>query len=263
VPPSLRCAATLEAHLRKCGYGDEHLAKPFTFADVTVPIVAFAGKPWDSWSACIAVVEANGDSRAAAAKVHPLGAPTVFACRREGVDWWAQGPTAPEKSKFIAWDLLGQTLEQYKAELRPARIYAAKLRKPGSAAKQLWFFDVGLMPTIERSRGESLCRLIERVIGNLRNSLGSQLNTRQSQENLYRTIFWLLAAKVLHDKAVPNFVRINLNDVDEVFDRIGKHHGDTDRYPPFGKSGRPSIDEAADRIAACGSLADVSSRGCI
>jgi hypothetical protein len=161
----------MESHLRRCGYSDEHLAKPFTFDKVTVPIAAFAGKPWDSWSACIAVVEANGDSRAAAAKVHPLGAPTVFACHHEGVDWWKQGPDGPTDEKRIAWETLGSTIEQYKADLRPDRIYAAKLRKPDAGAQQLWFFDVGLMPAVERRRGEALCRLVESVVRDLRNSL--------------------------------------------------------------------------------------------
>lgn len=249
----------MEALLRKCGYGDEQLAKSFKFDNVTVPIAAFAGKPWDSWSACIAVVDANGNSRTAAAKVHPLGAPTVFACHNEGVDWWAQGPTGPSKSRWISWDVIDQVIDQHKAELRPDRIYAAKLRKPDATARQLWFFDVGLMPMVERQRGETLCQLVERVVGGLRRALRSQLNTRQAQEDLYRTVFWLLAAKVLHDKGVPNFVRIDLKSADEVFDRVGRHHGDTDRYPPFGSVGRSAIDEAASQIVACGSLADVSS----
>jgi hypothetical protein len=255
----VRTSAAMETILRKCGYGDEHLAKQFRFDDVTVPIVAFAGKPWDSWSACIAVVDGNGDSKAAAAKVQPLGAPTAFVCHQLGVDWWAQGPNGPKEKRSIAWDQLERTIEKNKSELRPDRIYAAKLRKPGIDTKQLWFFDIGLMPAVEQRRGETLCRLVEQVIEDLRKSLGSQLNSRQAQENLYRTVFWLLAAKVLSDKGVPNFVRINLNDVDEVFDRIGKYHGETDRYPPFGKAGRRAIDVAANRIACCGSLADVSS----
>lgn len=254
-----RSSAAFEKYLRKCGYGDEQLATQFTFDNVTVPIVAFAGKPWDSWSACIAVVDAEGDSRAAAARVHPLGAPTVFACDQSGVDWWKQGPSGPTTSRQIAWDVLGETISQFKADLRPDRIYGAKLRKADAQGAQLWFFDAGLMPAVEQHRGEALCRLIEGVTAKLRRSLGLQLNSRQAQEDLYRTVFWLLAAKILHDKNVPNFINIDLTDVEEVFDRIGKHHGETDRFPPFGEPGRPAIDEAAIQIAKCGSLADVSS----
>jgi len=115
------------------------------------------------------------------------------------------------------------------------------------------------MPAVERKRGETLARLIKDVITDLRLALGPKLNSRQTQEDVYRTVFWLLAAKVLHDKNVPYFIRIDLKNVDEVFDRIGTHHGERGRFPPFDKAGRPAIDAAAVRIATCGSLADVSS----
>ncbi|MCH7704255.1 MAG: SAM-dependent DNA methyltransferase, partial [Planctomycetes bacterium] len=233
---------------------------PFKFDDVTVPVVAFAGKPWDSWSACIAVVDKDDDSRASAARVHTLGAPTVFVCHDSGADWWAMGPNGPkDKPRFLQWSTLGAVLRQEKDTLHPSRIYASKLRKPGSLGGQLWFFDAGLMPAVEKNRGETLTRLVEEAINGLRDRLGTRLKSRQAQENVYRTVFWLLAAKILHDKGVPNFIRIDLSDVEEVFDRIGRHHGETDRYPPFGKSGRSAIDAAAKRIASCGSLADVSS----
>ncbi len=257
--PASRTASALEPYLRSCGYVKEQLAIPFQFDNVTVPIAAFACKPWDSWTACIAIVDANGDSKEAAAKVHPLGAPSVFACHADGVDWWAQGLSGPTTSRRIRWQEIGPAFKAHKSELSPSRIYSAKLHKSDAKASQLWFFDAGLMPAVERNRGKTLVRLIEQVIGDLHGALGSQLNSRQAQEDVYRTVFWLLAAKVLHDKKVPNFIKIDLRNVKEVFERIGRHHGERGRFPPFGKAGRPAIDAAAVRIATCGSLADVSS----
>jgi hypothetical protein len=258
--PTPQSATDLVPHLRRCDYGDDRLAIPFKFDKVTVPVVGFAGKPWDSWSACIAAVDVDGDSRASAARVSTLGVPTVFACHGRGVDWWAMGPSGPKgEPRSIAWSELGTALDRERESLLPSRIYASKLRKPGSPGRQLWFFDAGLMPAVERKRGEALTRLVEDAITGLRDELGARLNSRQAQEDVYRTVFWLLAAKILHDKSVPNFVRIDLTNVDEVFERIGRHHGETDRYPPFGKSGRPAIEAAAKRISTCGSLADVSS----
>jgi hypothetical protein len=259
LPPTAPTAASLRPHLLRCGYGADQLA-PFEFDDVTVPVVGFAGKPWDSWSACVAAVDMDGDSRTSAARVSMLGAPTVFVCHAEGVDWWAMGPSGPKgEPRSHAWSEIGAVMYQERESLLPSRIYASKLRKPGSPGEQLWFFDAGLMPAVEKKRGETLTRLVEDVINGLRNELGARLNERQAQEDVYRTVFWLLAAKILHDKRVPRFKQISLTDVDEVFDRIGKHHGETGRFPPFGKSGRPAIDAAAERIATCGSLADVSS----
>jgi hypothetical protein len=260
MPPAPQSAKDLEPHLRQCGYGDHQLAIPFKFDAVEVPIVAFAGKPWDAWSACIGVVDTDGNSRAAAGELWTLGVPTVFVCRREGVDWWAMGPDGPKPDpRPIAWSEIGHALGKERESLSPSRIYASKLRKPGASTRQLWFFDVGLMPAVERKRGEVLTGLVEDVIRGLRERLGTRLHSRQAQEDVYRTVFWLLAAKILHDKHVPNFKQIELRDVDQVFQRIGRHHGETERFPPFGKTGRRAIDAAAARIATCGSLADVSS----
>jgi len=260
MPPTPQSATDLVPHLRRCGYGDDQLARPFKFDDVTVPVVGFAGKPWDSWSACIAVVDVDGDSRTSAARASALGAPTVFVCHAGGVHWWAMGPSGPKgEPRALAWSKIGAALDRERESLLPSRIYASKLRKPGSPGEQLWFFDAGLMPAVEKKRGEALTRLVEDVISGLRRKLGARLNSRQAQEDVYRTVFWLLAAKILHDKRVPNFKQINLRDVDDVFDRIGRHHGDTGRFPPFGQSGRAAIDAAAERITSCGSLADVSS----
>jgi len=259
VPPALTSAESLVPHLRKCGYGDAQIVRPFKVDQVTIPVAAFAGRPFDSWSACIAAVDMAGDSKASAAKVRALGASTVFACGPQGVDWWAMGPGGPTTRKSIAWSDVGGAFREHKDDLAPSRIYNAKLLRPTGSASQLWFFDAGLMPAVEKNRGQTLLRLVEKAIGELHKELGAKLDARKAQEDAYRTVFWLLAAKVLHDKRVANFIRIDLTNVDDVFDRIGRHHGETNRFPPFGKEGRRAIDEVAARFAGCGSLADVSS----
>lgn len=256
LPPS---AHSLIPYLKECGYVDAQIMQPFHVDYTSIPVVAFAGRPFDSWSACIAAVNLEGDSTASAATAQALGAPTVFVCSLDGVDWWAMGPNGPTTRKSIAWPSVGRVFREHKDELGPSRIYNAKLQRLGGSVSQPWFFDLGLMPAIEKNRGQTLLRLVETAVVGMRHQLGAKLDTRQAQEDVYRTVFWLLAAKVLHDKGVDNFIRIDLTNADEVFERIGKHHGETNRFPPFGKEGRRVIDEAAQRFARCGSLADVSS----
>ena len=259
VPQLVTTAEALLPHLNSCGYGDAQIARSFAVDRVTIEVAAFAGKPWDSWSACLAAVNLDGDSKATAAKVRALGVATVFVCGPERIDWWAMGPEGPTSNRPIAWTDAAAVFHQHRDDLSPSRIYDAKLRRLGTQAGQMWFFDAGLMPAIEKNRGETLLRLVERAIDNLRGELSTLLDSRQAQEDVYRTVFWLLAAKVLHDKHVPKFKNINLKDVEQVFDRIGNHHGDTGRLPPFGKRGRSAIEAVASSIADCGSLADVSS----
>ncbi len=259
MPPSATTASALVPHLKKCGYDAAQIAEPFKIDQTVIDVAAFAGKPWDNWSACLAAVNLNGDSKASAAKAKSLGAASVFVCGPKGIDWWGMGARGPTTSKPIKWAEAGAVFQAHKTELSPSSIYDAKLRRPTAKPSQLWFFDAGLMPAVEKDRGETLLRLVENAISGLTNTLGAKLNSRQAQEDVYRTVFWQLAAKVLHDKGVPNFVKIDLANVEQVFDRIGKHHGVTDRFPPFGKDGRPEIDAMAASIAACGSLRDVSS----
>src|SRR5947209_7725330 len=64
VPPALATAESLVPHLKKCGYSDAQIMRLFQVDQVTIPVVAFAGRPFDSWSACIAAVNVNGDSKA-------------------------------------------------------------------------------------------------------------------------------------------------------------------------------------------------------
>jgi len=255
----LTVAESLVPRLKECGYGDAQIKQQFKVDQDTIPVVAFAGRPFDSWSACIAVVDLAGDSKASAEKARTLGTPAVFVCGPQGVDWWAMGAGGPTASKAIAWSDVRDVFHRYREDLAPSRIYNAKLRRPDVSAHQLWFFDVGLMPAVEMNRGQTLLRLVDRAIGALRRALGAKLSIRQAQEDAYRTVFWLLAAKVLHDKSVDNFIRLDLKNVAQVFDRIGKHHGETDRFPPFGREGRQAIEEVAETFANCGSLADVSS----
>lgn len=259
MPPSATDALDLVPHLKKCGYGDARLAIPFRFDKTDIDVVAFAGKPWDNWSACLAAVNLDGDSMASAAKVASLGVTSVFVCGPRSIDWWGLGAKGPTESRRITWNELEGFFREHKAELAPHAIYDAKLRRPSAKPTQLTFFDVGLMPAVEKERGETLLRVVENAIGGLAKALKNKLNSRQAQEDVYRTVFWQLAAKVLHDKGVQNFKQIDLTDVDQVFDRIGKHHGETGRFPPFGKEGRSAIDAMASGIAASGSLADVSS----
>lgn len=259
VSPSATTAEALVPHLKKCGYGDAQLARPFKVGDATIEVAAFAGRPFDNWSACLAVVDLAGDSRTSASKARHLGAASVFVCGPHGVDWYGLGANGPTTPRSINWVDVPGLFREHRKELAPSTIYDAKLRRPGAKPAQMWFFDAGLMPAVEKNRGETLLRLVENAMSGLHTELGAKLDKRQAQEDVYRTVFWQLAAKVLHDKGVPNFKQIDLTDVDQVFDRIGKHHGVTDRFPPFGKEGRPAINAMARTISECGSLRDVSS----
>lgn len=259
VPPSAQSATALIPHLKKCGYGDAQMATPFKFDTIDVDVVAFAGKPWDNWSACLAAVNLDGESKESAAKVKSLGVTSVFVCGQQGIDWWGLGAHGPTTSKAIKWTEMNGFFRDHKAELSPRTIYDAKLRRPAATPVQMTFFDVGLMPAVEKERGETLLRVVRKEIDSFHDELGDRIKSEQDWEHVYRAVFWLLTAKVLNNKRVPNFINVDLLSVEDVFARIGRHHGVTDSLPPFGAKGLAAMEHVASRLLPMGSLADVSS----
>ena len=220
--------------------------------------MGFSGRPWDVRSACIAAIDSDGDSRASANKYRTLGAPTVLVCHRNGLDCWRMGAEGPTESKAVPAKDIERFFELHRQDLSPQSIYNAKTLRPATAQRQLWFVDAGLMPAVERNTGETLRRWVEESIQELVLALGSRLRSRRGLTDLYKTVFWLLAAKLLHEKKVENFKRIDLEDVDDVFDRVGRHYAATDTLPPGGKPWRPAIDAAAAKIAKWGYLGNIS-----
>jgi hypothetical protein len=246
-------------HLKRCGYDGARLATEFPFDDFVVDVVAFAGKPWDNWSACLAAVRLNGDSEASAAMVASLGVTSVFVCGSQGIDWWRIGAKGPTIREPVKWNQLEGFFREHKAELDPRAIYDAKLHRPSTKSAKLTFFDVGLMPAVEKERGETLLRVVRREIDEFHDDLGDRIKSERDWEHVYRAVFWLLTAKVLNDKKVPNFINVELGNVKDVFDRIGRHHGVTDSLPPFGAKGLAAMGRVAERLGQMGALADVSS----
>lgn len=257
--PSATNARALVPHLTRCGYADAQIARPFQIDKTTIDVVAFAGKPWDNWSACLAAVDLKEDSKASAAKAKSLGVTSVFVCGPKGIDWWGLGAKGPTRSEPIRWQELPGFIREHKAELAPRAIYDAKLRRPSTRPEQMTFFDVGLMPAVEKDRGETLLKVVRSEIDHFHDDLGDRIKSEQDWEHVYRAVFWLLTAKILNDKAVPNFINVDLLNVEDVFVRIGRHHGITADLPPFGAKGLRAMEEVAQRLSARGPLADVSS----
>ncbi len=82
------------------------------------------------------------------------------------------------------------------------------------------------MPLLEKETGEKLKGLIERVVHQLRRSLHPNLSDVSISDGhwLLKSAFWLLAAKILRDKMVPGFKRVDLLNVDDVFAKVARHY---------------------------------------
>jgi type I restriction-modification system DNA methylase subunit len=217
---------SIRTPLLGCGYKAALLRSNFQFGQGQVaPIVGFAQAPLDSRSACVAVTSCAADSRSAADACRELGAPIVFVCAGNSLQWWKQASQSPEFLESIPGSDVGQFFLRRRDEFSPDAIYRAKTWGRFKTEYQLSFVDLGLMPLVEEQVGRSLENLIERNVSELKENLGLEDISAATGHWLLQTIFWLVSGKILHDKHVEAFEDLNLTNVEEVFSRLAAHYG--------------------------------------
>lgn len=211
--------------LRECGYRPDLLRTDFLFGEgQTAPLVAFAQAPADSRSACVAVLSETSGPRAAVEACRPLGTPIVFVCFQDTLQWWKQGARSPEYRESIPADNVERFFADNLGAFKPDVVYRAKTWGRFRPEYQLSFVDLGLLPLVEEQVGKSLGKLVERNVAELKSSIGWE-DTDDQGHWLLQTVFWLVSGKILRDKRVERFADLDLNDVEEVFRRLGRHYG--------------------------------------
>ena len=104
--------------------------------------------------------------------------------------------------------------------MAPSSIYRAKIWGRLEQSYQLDFVDAGLMPLVEEEAGKKLTELVERMVTGTKKRLGWTAVSEANGRWLLKSVFWLLAAKILQDKEVNGFKRLNLTEVEEVYERL-------------------------------------------
>ena len=84
---------------------------------------------------------------------------------------------------------------------------------------------VGLLPIVEHEVGQKVTRLLEDNVVLLQRELGWNEVSTGRREWVLHSVFWLLAARILRDKAVPQFVDMKLTDVKRTLALVTKHCG--------------------------------------
>lgn len=255
-------ADLLTDHLQQCGYAGGLLRRDYRFGnshgDIAVPLAGFAHEPPDALSACVAVTDAQGSPEDVVAGLREVGAPVVFVLRESRLLWWRQTPQRPQLQEAIPVQDLSRFFRDHASDLAPDRVYRAKTWGRFDTTYQLDFVDVGLMPLVENQIGRKLKDLVERLVGVLRSALGGAKVSASLGPWLVQGSFWLLAAKILKDKGVPNFRRIDLLDPEDALERVSKHYGSASP-PAIGNRGqREALVEAGRQLAAFTSLEHVT-----
>jgi hypothetical protein len=249
----------LKPHLHRCGYDDERVVEKYRFNGSSVPLACFSSRPHDTRSACIAVIDEGPNVELEVAAVRETGAPIVLVCGESRLEWWKQTVTSPLRMASVPTANVANLFDEHRESWTPSSIYEAKTRGRLPGHHQLDFIDVGLMPMVEDQAGRKLSELLARSMKRIEDGLGSDPSGKPSDaNNLYKSVFWLVAAKMLRDKEVPGFKTLDLLDVNDVFLRVGRHYGDTKDIPPGGRKWRPAIEAAAELVSQFSHLGNVS-----
>jgi len=256
----------IKANLERCGYSDQLLQANYSYEDDTgkhsVPLVAFARPVYDSRTSCISVISSDGLYGVSDAQVYQyrgVGTPVIFACCAHTVQWWTIGTGKAELRETHSESELRGFFNAHKAEFAPNRMWRAKNLGNVIKGEQLHFVDAGLMPLIEQEMGERLGSLMERVLRLLRSGFtDKQLEDAENQRWIFRAAFWLLCAKILRDKGVRNFVRLDLTDIDAVLETVTIHYGAQEPMQVGTAGQRQALEEAAEEINRFAGLSNLT-----
>jgi hypothetical protein len=219
-------ANNLKPHLERCGYGGDLLRANYCFGNgQEVALVGFARSPTDARSACVVAIDAFSDPTPIVSGCRSLGAPIVLVCWQENLQWWKQGTQSPQLMETIHHQKVAHFFQSHQGDFSPDAVYRAKTWGRFDQQYQLSFVDIGLMSLVESEVGKALGDLIARAVSLLKSQLRWRSLTSEKSDWLLKSVFWLVAAKILRDKGVDGFGNVDLSAANDVFNRVARHYG--------------------------------------
>jgi type I restriction-modification system DNA methylase subunit len=185
-----------------------------------------------------------------------IGAPLTFLCHQGHLLWWGQTDSGPYQiGEPVPANRLEGFFRENKDNFAPNTIYRAKTLGRFQPDYQRNFVDLGLMPLLEQETGKAIERLLLNSVAETRSALGWPKDVSLEQGRwLLKSVFWLLGAKMLHDKDVEGFIRLNFGNVDEVFERVATHYGESAEGLVSSQAKRRALEAVAKQIATSPSL---------
>jgi type I restriction-modification system DNA methylase subunit len=258
----------LRPYLQQCGYSNDLIREDYIYSDSSgcehrAPIVGFAYPSYDCRNACITAIDAElleaPDFESKAICCRDIGTPLLFICCRKELQWWSLTSKGVEFKERVPINQIDHFFKQHYKEFSPESIYRAKNLGRVNTKQQLEFVDIGLTPLLEHEMGERLGELMNRVLNLLRKGFTErQLEKREIQRWIFRAGFWLLCAKILQDKKVPNFIRLDLNDIDKVIRAVSTHYGAKEKIEISTKKQRNVLENAAKEVDNFSSLQNLT-----
>ena len=228
-----------------------------------VSLAGFAHETYDARSACVAAVDTNLSTEQSLKEMvsgyQGLGAPVLFTCCREKLLWWSFTTQKPVHQGTFSADKVPNLFRKCGKDFAPNKIYRAKNLGRLYDKQQLHFVDAGLMQPLEDEMGERLGKLMHRVLNLLREGFTEKQRTKKENQHwIFRAGFWLLCAKILQDKSVKNFKRLNINDIDAVIYAVATHYGAREQVKIETQKKRRVLENAANEVGKFPSLQNLT-----
>ncbi|MCK4829086.1 hypothetical protein KA005_75885, partial [bacterium] len=198
------------------GYQPEYLAHDYSFKDWfvqgtperRVPLAAFGRRPFSYDSACLAVVVSDGKSgRDLVMDFRALGAPIAFEVQEDVLAVWRIGRdtgTTQRRMEIVGREIT-KFFREHSDEWSAKKILRAKNITSALGPKQLDFIDLGLIPALEFCVREKLDRLLRETVQDAQQAYKLKSKMEPDSSQLFRLVFRMLAAKVLHDRKEKGF----------------------------------------------------------
>ena len=253
----------LRPYLEECGYRAPLLQEDYAYVDASgrphqVPLAGFAHQTYDARSACVAGVDADllsGQSfEELVTSYRGLGAPVLFTCCREELQWWSFTTQRPTLEDKVSADKVANFFDAHCKEFAPESIYRAKTLGRLDHQYQLPFVHLGLMPLFEHEMGDHLSKLIRGMCDALHSELGKPDIDEELGRWLFQSVFRLLAAKILTDKKVSEFSDLNLDDVSETLRKVHNHYNAEQALEKITQRQERGLKAAAKLLKNFGSL---------
>lgn len=234
-PPILPDATTdaVVAGLRRLGYGDPFLERNYSFPDWfaggktirTLDVAAFGQTPISYESACIGVARANGLREAALVDTfRGFGAPLLLEIDRDEVREWAVSRNTNQHNLIARYNVheLPRVFADRAKDWMRDSLMRAKNIGAFRWVEQLGLFT-GLIPELESQVQEKLDPLLRQALSSTSEAFLSSTGRDADPKDLFRLVFWMLTAKVFHDRQVPGFVSLR-GDADLALSAVARQY---------------------------------------
>jgi hypothetical protein len=225
--------ADIVAGLHSLGYRDEFLEENYKFPDYfkpskeerQIPIAAFGETPVSYESALIGVAYANGlREQSLVNKYRAFGAPILLEVDKSVVREWAvsRNENAHHLVETYEASQIRQMFVRRAQNWERQSFMRDKNIGSFNWTRQLSLF-AGLLPELEERIQETLEPLLHDALSAAKRVYRDSKGQTPDPAHLFKLVFWILTAKVFHDRRVNGFVSLS-SDPDEILSAVAARY---------------------------------------